>query len=155
MEPPGADGGELPWRRRGLAKIIAVRILVPPPAFDGAVAPHPAGVPVPGADGGELPGRRRGLADDIIAPAFDGAVASQPASVVPPDADGGELPGRGVASPAKSSPQHSTEPSVFTPQVCHDPALTEANSPDGGVASPYRFKSLQHSTEPSRLTPQV
>ena len=57
-------------------------------------------------------------------------------------------------------PQHSTEPSVPTPQVCQDPALTEANSPDGGVAwpttSPRRSQlEPQHSTEPSVLTPQV
>lgn len=31
-------------------------------------------------------------------------------------------------------PQHSTEPSRFTPQVWSHPALTEVNSPPGGVA---------------------
>ena len=51
-------------------------------------------------------------------------------------------------------PQHSTEPSVLTPQVCWFPALTEANSPDGDVAWPTTFHP-QHSTEPSVLTPQV
>ena len=85
MQTPGADGGELPGRRRGLAKVIGA------PAGDGAVPPHPAGVENPGADGGELPGRRRGPAIAIIAPAGDGAVPPHPAGVETPGADGGEL----------------------------------------------------------------
>ena len=44
-----------------------------------------------------------------------------------------QLPG-GAVSPRACNPQHSTVPSVLTPQVCNAPALTEANSPGGGVA---------------------
>ena len=51
-------------------------------------------------------------------------------------------------------PQHSTEPPVRTPQVWSPPALTEANSPDGGEAFLYQLDP-QHSTEPSILTPHV
>ena len=47
------------------------------------------------------------------------------------------------------SPQHWTEPSRLTPQVWYSPALTEVNSPPGGLASP------QHWTAPSSLSPQV
>ena len=46
---PGADGNELPGRRRGFA------IPVLAPTFDRSICPHTAGVPAPGADGGELP----------------------------------------------------------------------------------------------------
>ena len=54
----------------------------------------------------------------------------------------------------QSLPQQTTEPSVFTPQVCLPPALTEANLPSGGVASPS--SSLpQQATVPSVSTPQV
>ena len=56
--------------------------------------------------------------------------------------------------PSRLLPQHSTEPSVLTPQVWSSPALTEANSPVGGVAR-LRLSLPQHSTEPSVLTPQV
>lgn len=62
-------------------------------------------------------------------------------------------------------PQQATELSRFTPQVWSEPALTETNSPDGGLAWPTVLSSAlvavfasldpQHSTEPSRLTPQV
>ena len=45
---PGADGCELPVRRRGLTVIIF------PPAGDGAVPHHSAGVLPPDADGGEF-----------------------------------------------------------------------------------------------------
>ena len=38
---------------------------------------------------------------------------------------------RGLTKPLP--PQQVTEPSVFTPQVWDHPALTEANSPPGGV----------------------
>ena len=48
-------------------------------------------------------------------------------------------------------PQQATAPPALTPQVCHDPALTEENSPDGGVALPSA-SSPQHSTAPSSLT---
>ena len=65
---PGADGDELPGRRRGLAPTVIA------PAGDGAVPLHPAGVEPPGADGDELPGRRRGLALPVKAPAGAGAV---------------------------------------------------------------------------------
>ena len=51
-------------------------------------------------------------------------------------------------------PQHSTVPSFLTPQVWCHPALTEVNSPSGGVARPKR-SSPQQATEPSVLTPQV
>ena len=79
----------------GLADLVSAQVFIGPPAFDGAVAPHPAGVAPPGTDRGELPGRRIGLAKCIIiAPAFDGAVAPHPAGVAPPGADGCELPGR-------------------------------------------------------------
>ena len=60
-----------------------------------------------------------------------------------------------MAWPYSSSPQHSTEPSCLTPQVWPNPALTEANSPDDGVAWPRRRNHPQHSTEPSGLNPQV
>ena len=53
-----------------------------------------------------------------------------------------------------AGPQHSTEPSPFTPQVWSLLALTDANSLAGGVASPAP-SDPQHSTEPSRLTPHV
>ena len=58
------------------------------------------------------------------------------------------------------APQQTTEPSALTPQVCHPPVLTEANSPSGGVdwpsKLPYRSSlSPQQATEPSALTPQV
>ena len=46
-----------------------------------------------------------------------------------------QAPGSGV-SPLACIPQHSTEPSVLTPQLSLSPASTRANSPDGGVASP-------------------
>ena len=42
----------------------------------------------------------------------------------------------GGAWPAQLDPQHATEPSVLTPQVWPNPALTEVNSSDGGVACP-------------------
>ena len=51
-------------------------------------------------------------------------------------------------------PQHSTAPSVLTPQVWTTPALTEANSPDGGADRPSLCRP-QQATEPSALTPQV
>ena len=54
MVNPGADGGELPGWRRGLA------ILILAPALDGAVRPQHARGRSPGTDGGELPGRRLG-----------------------------------------------------------------------------------------------
>ena len=65
----------------------------------------------------------------------------------------------GSAWPKSLLPQHSTEPSVLTPQLWNHPALTEENSPAGGVAWPTKLPSPlllpQHSTEPSRLTPQL
>ena len=42
-------------------------------------------------------------------------------------------PGSGV-SPRACLPQQATAPSSLTPQVWALPALTDANSPDGGVA---------------------
>ena len=42
----------------------------------------------------------------------------------------------GVAWPSSSLPQQATEPSRCTPQVWSRPALTQANSPAGGVAWP-------------------
>ena len=57
-------------------------------------------------------------------------------------------------SPRASQPQQATEPSVFTPQVNSFPALTEVNSPYGGVA--WRSESQpQQATEPSTMTPQL
>ena len=53
--------------------------------------------------------------------------------------DGGALYFLGGVAPSGSGlsglskPQHTTEPSVFTPQLCTNPALTEANGPLGGV----------------------
>ena len=69
-------------------------------------------------------------------------------------------PSGGVAWPMKSSsssafdPQHTTEPSVFTPHVWADPALTEANANGGGVACSLSSEP-QHTTEPSVFTPHV
>ena len=84
----------------------------PPPAGDGAVPLHPAGVKPPGADGGELPGRRRRLATAVPAPAGDGAVPPHPAGVVTTGADGGELPGRrrrlAITPPLTSRPAGSS-----------------------------------------------
>ena len=51
-------------------------------------------------------------------------------------------------------PQHSTEPSVLTPQVWKSPALTEAKVPSGGEACPLRSQP-QHAIEPLALMPQV
>ena len=42
----------------------------------------------------------------------------------------------GVARPYSSLPQQATEPSLLTPQVWLDPALTETKEPAGGVAWP-------------------
>ena len=66
----------------------------------------------------------------------------------------------GLACPEALTPQHSTEPSVLTPQVWNRPALTEAKEPFGGVAWPTTLPapssfSPQHSTVPFILTPQV
>ena len=58
VRPPGADGVELPGRRRRLAT----------PAGDGVVPLQPAVVVPPGADGGELPGRRRRLTTSTFQP---------------------------------------------------------------------------------------
>jgi hypothetical protein len=44
--------------------------------------------------------------------------------------------------------------SVFTPQVCPPPALTEVNLPRGGLAWPCSL-SPQQATVPSVFTPQV
>ncbi|MDE2780683.1 MAG: hypothetical protein OXI91_13545 [Chloroflexota bacterium] len=38
--------------------------------------------------------------------------------------------------PAACPPQHTMEPSVFNPHVCDKPALTDSNSPSGGVTRP-------------------
>ena len=71
-----------------------------------------------------------------------------------------QLSGSAV-SPRAYSPQQATAPSVLTPQVWAHPALSEANSPDGGVAgAPTKMLSTslsepQHVTVPSVLTPQV
>ena len=51
-------------------------------------------------------------------------------------------------------PQQVTEPSLFIPQVCHDPALIKANSSSGGEAWPH-LSLPQQATKPSFLTPQV
>ena len=59
-----------------------------------------------------------------------------------------------MAWPSSLEPQHSTEPSVFTPHVWNKPALTEAKAPPGGVAWPSSL-SPQHSTEPSVLARHV
>ena len=45
-------------------------------------------------------------------------------------------PPGGAVSPRACLPQQATEPSVLTPQEVLPLALTEANSPDGGVAWP-------------------
>ena len=126
------------------------------PVGDGAVHPNPAGVSTPRAHGGELPLRWRGLAIFIVPPAGDGAVHPQTAGVSIPRADGGELPGwcRGLAIFIVPS-QQATEPSTLKPQVCPFRALTEANSPYGGVAWPYLSSPPQQATEPSTLKPQV
>ena len=55
---------------------------------------------------------------------------------------------------AARTPQQATEPSTLTPQVWTIPALTEANSPAGGVARPSSLPPQQE-TKPSILTPQV
>ena len=52
------------------------------------------------------------------------------------------------------APQQATEPSRLTPQVWNPPALTEANSPAGGVAWPCLFQP-QQATAPSPFTPQM
>ena len=71
-----------------------------------------------------------------LPPAGDGAVKSYSAGVSSTGADEANLPSGGVASPSSSLPQQATVPSVFTPQVCLTPALTEANSsPRGSVGS--------------------
>ena len=41
------------------------------------------------------------------------------------------------------APQQTTEPSALTPQVWPPPALTEANSPSGGVDWPYSLRPQQ------------
>ena len=51
-------------------------------------------------------------------------------------------------------PQQATEPSGLDPHVCSTPALTEANSPPGGVDWP-KSSSPQQATEPSGLNPHV
>ena len=56
--------------------------------------------------------------------------------------------------PWPSSPQQSIEPSVLTPQVWLYPALTEANSPRGGMAWPWPLLP-QQAAEPPALTPHV
>lgn len=50
--------------------------------------------------------------------------------------------------------QHTTDPSVRTPQVCSRPAetLTEMKVPDGGEASSVL---PQHTIDPSVRTPQA
>ena len=60
----------------------------------------------------------------------------------------------GVLAPKLMCPQHSIKPSVLTPQVCLQPALTEAKGATGGVARP-KASEPQHSTQPSVFTPQV
>ena len=80
-----------------------------------------------------------------------------PAGVDAPGADGGELAlgWRGLAiliiAPADDGAVGGDPAGVGHPQA---PALTEANSPWGGVASPYS-SSPQQTTEPSVVTPQV
>ena len=46
------------------------------------------------------------------------------------------VPSDAVDLPDISLPQQATEPSTLTPQVLLSSALTEANSPSGGVAWP-------------------
>ena len=71
-----------------------------------------------------------------------------------PPADGGELPLRRRGLAIIIFPQHVTEPSNLKPQVWWNPALTEANSPSGGVAWPS-WALPQQATEPATLTPQL
>ena len=51
-------------------------------------------------------------------------------------------------------PQHVTEPSVRSPQVCQVPALTALKEPAGASAWPFRL-SPQHSTVLSAFTQHV
>ena len=129
--------------------------------MDGAVGPHPAGVARPGADQGELPQRWRGLDQQYWLPSIRRSRRSSPRrcgnhpALTEMNSTCSALASPcGAVSPRACMPQHSTEPSALTPQVWNAPALTDANSPAGGVAWPNE-SSPQHSTEPSVFTPQV
>ena len=98
-----------PFRRRRLASHVDVVVHIRSPAGHRPVPPHPAGVPVPRAHRGELPFRRRRLAS-LRCRGSPHSIPSRP-------------PSR-PASPRRCAPH---------------PALTEANSPSGGVAWPPTF----------------
>ena len=57
-------------------------------------------------------------------------------------------------APGPPAPQQTIVPSVFTPQVCQPPVLTEAKVPDGGVHWP-EVLSPQQTTLPSVFMPQL
>jgi hypothetical protein len=64
------------------------------------------------------------------------------------------VPAGGALSPFLLLPQQATVPSVFTPQVWENPALTWVKAPAGTVLSP-ELLLLQQTTDPPTLTPQL
>jgi hypothetical protein len=64
------------------------------------------------------------------------------------------VPVGGALSAFSLLPQQATVPSVLTPQVWENPALTWVNVPAGTVLSP-ELLLLQQTTDPPTLTPHV